>query len=88
MLEVLGIIEAMTGIGVEVAKLVKELAEPSPSIPPLLQNEEINRRMQERENLINEAKTRKHLVSKDDTYVFKANFEEVEDINWDMFKNE
>jgi hypothetical protein len=86
MLEVLGIIEAMARVGVGVTKLVKELTEPLS--PPLPQNEEINRRMQERENLINETKTRKCLASKDDTYVFRANFEEVEDINWDMFKNE
>ena len=31
---------------------------------------------------------RKILASKDDTYAFKANFDAVEDINWDMFKNE
>lgn len=31
---------------------------------------------------------RKALASKDNTYTFRANFEEVEDINWDMFKNE
>lgn len=31
---------------------------------------------------------RKTLASKDNTYTFRANFDAVEDINWDMFKNE
>lgn len=88
MLEVLGIIEAMAGIGVEVTKLVKELAEPSPLLPPPSPIEEINRRVQEREDLIYKTETRRRLASKDNTYVFKANFKEVEDIDWDMFKNE
>ena len=31
---------------------------------------------------------RKALASKDNTYTFKANFDAVEDINWDIFKSE
>lgn len=36
----------------------------------------------------NDNDVRKILAGKDNTYTFKANFDAVEDINWDMFKNE
>lgn len=42
----------------------------------------------ENETEKNDNDVRKILASKDNTYTFKANFDAVEDINWDMFKNE
>lgn len=42
----------------------------------------------ENETEQNNNDVRKILASKDNTYTFRANFDVVEDINWDMFKNE